>query len=277
MPPLLPQEPHTANVPPKSEALHTLSPRPHPIQAIAQFCLLAVVGMVLGIAFGAATSWLLDNIFRDPTLTTIVTLMSAYASYYTADRLVGASGLLAVVCNGFAMSLIGVGCKGFAISLGIGSNIEAAAGAHGAWDLLRGVADSTCHRARTSAHLRGPPRVSAADPCSPASSRASRRGAAPPLNQLVHRTKVRSTAPTAEPHRSAGGRQIALRAEEAMHGFWGVLEWGANTILFVWVGIVLAIVLPPSHEETVITDQPIHLVPSDAGYVVVLYIWLQVG
>lgn len=44
-------------------------------QAIAQFCLLAVVGMLLGIAFGAATSWLLDNIFRDPTLTTIVTLL----------------------------------------------------------------------------------------------------------------------------------------------------------------------------------------------------------
>eukprot|EP00879_Flechtneria_rotunda_P030405 GHRR01033034.1.p2 GENE.GHRR01033034.1~~GHRR01033034.1.p2 ORF type:complete len:127 (+),score=33.27 GHRR01033034.1:391-771(+) len=75
--------------------------------AIAQFCLLAVVGMLLGIAFGAVTSWLLDNIFRDATLTTIVTLVSAYASYYTADRLVGASGLLAVVCTGFTMSLIG--------------------------------------------------------------------------------------------------------------------------------------------------------------------------
>jgi hypothetical protein len=44
---------------------------------------------------------------RDPTLTTIVTLLSAYSSYYVADRLVGASGLLAVVCNGFTMSLIG--------------------------------------------------------------------------------------------------------------------------------------------------------------------------
>jgi NhaP-type Na+/H+ or K+/H+ antiporter len=65
--------------------------------------------MLLGVAFGAATSWLLDNIFRDPTLTTVVTLISAYASYYTADRLVGASGLLCVVCNGFAMSLMGEG------------------------------------------------------------------------------------------------------------------------------------------------------------------------
>jgi hypothetical protein len=44
---------------------------------------------------------------RDPTITTVVTLLSAYSSYYVADRLVGASGLLAVVCNGFTMSLIG--------------------------------------------------------------------------------------------------------------------------------------------------------------------------
>lgn len=63
--------------------------------------------MLLGAAFGAATSWLLDGIFRDDALATVVTLLSAYASYYTADSLVGASGLLAVVCNGFAMSLMG--------------------------------------------------------------------------------------------------------------------------------------------------------------------------
>jgi hypothetical protein len=74
----------------------------------------------------------------------------------------------------------------------------------------------------------------------------------------------------------AGGRQITMRAEHAMHGFWSVLEWGANTILFVWMGIVLAIVLPPSHAETAITNQPIHLEARDAGYVVVLYLWLQV-
>jgi NhaP-type Na+/H+ or K+/H+ antiporter len=89
------------------KTLHCLAFAVCAVQAVAQFCLLAVVGMVLGIAFGTATSWLLDNIFRDPTLTTVVTLVSAYSSYYTADRLVGASGLLAVVCNGFTMSLIG--------------------------------------------------------------------------------------------------------------------------------------------------------------------------
>lgn len=42
------------------------------------------------------------------------------------------------------------------------------------------------------------------------------------------------------------------------------------------MGIVLAIVLPPSHEETAITNLTVHLVPSDAGYVVVLFLWLQV-
>lgn len=43
------------------------------------------------------------------------------------------------------------------------------------------------------------------------------------------------------------------------------------------MGIVLAIVLPPSHEETPITNLSVHLVPSDVGYVVVLFLWLQVG
>jgi hypothetical protein len=42
------------------------------------------------------------------------------------------------------------------------------------------------------------------------------------------------------------------------------------------MGIVLAIVLPPSHEETAITNLTVHLVPSDVGYVVVLFLWLQV-
>jgi hypothetical protein len=39
---------------------------------------------------------------------------------------------------------------------------------------------------------------------------------------------------------------------------------------------LLAIVLPPSHEETAIINQPFHLEARDAGYVVVLYLWLQV-
>lgn len=32
----------------------------------------------------------------------------------------------------------------------------------------------------------------------------------------------------------AGGRDITMRVEDSMHAFWGVLEWSANTILFVW-------------------------------------------
>lgn len=44
-----------------------------------------------------------------------------------------------------------------------------------------------------------------------------------------------------------------------------------------WMGIVLAIVLPPSHEATMLTDQPIYLQPSDAGYAIALYLWLQVS
>jgi hypothetical protein len=62
-----------------------------------------------------------------------------------------------------------------------------------------------------------------------------------------------------------------------MEAFWSVLEWGANTILFVWMGIILAIVLPPSHENIGLINHPVVLVPSDAGYVVILFLWLQVG
>ncbi len=60
-----------------------------------------------------------------------------------------------------------------------------------------------------------------------------------------------------------------------MHAFWGVLEWLANTILFVWVGVVVAftIVNPPSVQ---FTDNGVYLEPSDAGYAVILYLWLQV-
>lgn len=85
---------------------HTVHPRYVCPQAIAQFRLLAAVAMLLGVACGAATSWLLDNTFRDATLTTVVTLASAYSSHCTADRLVGPSGLLAVVSYSCGMSLV---------------------------------------------------------------------------------------------------------------------------------------------------------------------------
>jgi hypothetical protein len=42
------------------------------------------------------------------------------------------------------------------------------------------------------------------------------------------------------------------------------------------MGILLAIVLPPSHESTAITNLKVHLVRSDAGYMFALFLWLQV-
>jgi hypothetical protein len=61
-----------------------------------------------------------------------------------------------------------------------------------------------------------------------------------------------------------------------MEAFWGVLEWGANTILFIWMGLVLAIVLPPSHYDIAYIRRPMVLVPSDVGYMILLFVWLQV-
>lgn len=40
-------------------------------------------------------------------LSCMITVISAYGSYYTSETLMGASGLLAVVCNGFTMSWVG--------------------------------------------------------------------------------------------------------------------------------------------------------------------------
>jgi hypothetical protein len=42
---------------------------------------------------------------------------------------------------------------------------------------------------------------------------------------------------------SAGGRHITNRHQVEMHAFWQSLEWLANTILFLWVGIALGFVL----------------------------------
>lgn len=59
-------------------------------------------------------------------------------------------------------------------------------------------------------------------------------------------------------------------------GLMGCGAAGATPLPLCRMGIVLAIVLPPSHEETPITSLQVHLVPSDAGYVVLLFLWLQV-
>ncbi|WIA34707.1 hypothetical protein OEZ86_013018 [Tetradesmus obliquus] len=77
-----------------------------------------------------------------------------------------------------------------------------------------------------------------------------------------------------------GGRHITSRIKVEMHAFWEALEWLANTILFVWVGITLGLILPPkpSHPslamEVEFTD---FLTAADVGYAVVLYLWLMVA
>jgi len=65
-----------------------------------------------------------------------------------------------------------------------------------------------------------------------------------------------------------------------MHAFWNALEWLANTILFIWVGIALGFVLlEPSNPALKIQEIKFahHLRPVDAGYAVVLYLWLLVS
>jgi NhaP-type Na+/H+ or K+/H+ antiporter len=77
----------------------------------------------------------------------------------------------------------------------------------------------------------------------------------------------------------AGGRHITNRIKTEMHAFWNVMEWLANTILFVWVGIALAFVLlePSSPQLKSEVKFSHHLSPVDAGYAVVLYLWLLVS
>jgi NhaP-type Na+/H+ or K+/H+ antiporter len=151
-------------------------------EIVALFCRLALLGGAVGGAFGAVTSWWLSRIWRDPGLDIILTWSSAYACYYVAEDLLGASGLLAVVVNGFTMSLI-------------------------------------------------------------------------------------------------GGRQLTRRCNVQMHAFWDALEWAANTILFIWVGVVLGLILLPSerHPESGQVHPSYYLEGSDVGYAVVLYLWLLVA
>jgi uncharacterized membrane protein len=78
----------------------------------------------------------------------------------------------------------------------------------------------------------------------------------------------------------AGGRHITSRIKVEMHAFWNALIWLADTILFIWMGVILAfILLPPSHPSVRILGQELDhmLVPMDAAYAVLLYVWLLVG
>lgn len=78
----------------------------------------------------------------------------------------------------------------------------------------------------------------------------------------------------------AGGRHITNRIKVEMHAFWNVLEWLANTILFIWVGIALGFVLlEPASPALKMQEIKFahHLQATDAGYCVVLYLWLLVS
>jgi len=77
----------------------------------------------------------------------------------------------------------------------------------------------------------------------------------------------------------AGGQTITSRIKVEMHAFWSALIWLADTILFIWMGITLAFVLLEPSDPAVSmlgTEFENQLHPVDAGYAVVLYLWLLV-
>jgi hypothetical protein len=71
------------------------------------FLQLALLGAVMGLAFGLVTSWWLSRLVNDPGMSIVLTFGAAYSCYFVSEELLGASGLLAVVVMGFSMSLIG--------------------------------------------------------------------------------------------------------------------------------------------------------------------------
>jgi hypothetical protein len=77
------------------------------LQIVVLFIQLAVLGAAIGLAFGLITSFWLARIFNEACLEIILTFGAAYACYFVAEELCGASGLLAVVVMGFSMSVMG--------------------------------------------------------------------------------------------------------------------------------------------------------------------------
>jgi sodium/hydrogen exchanger 10/11 len=76
-------------------------------QIVVLFVQLAVLGAAIGLGFGLVTSFWLARIFNDACLEIVLTFGAAYACYFVAEELCGASGLLAVVVMGFSMSVMG--------------------------------------------------------------------------------------------------------------------------------------------------------------------------
>jgi NhaP-type Na+/H+ or K+/H+ antiporter len=84
----------------------------------------------------------------------------------------------------------------------------------------------------------------------------------------------------AVPCRITGGRNITSRIKVEMHAFWNALIWLADTILFIWMGVMLAFVLlEPSDPSVRILGEEFTglLTPIDAAYAVLLYVWLMVS
>lgn len=77
-----------------------------------------------------------------------------------------------------------------------------------------------------------------------------------------------------------GGRTSRNKVE--VRSFWNALVWLADTILFIWVGIMLAFVLlePSDQSVRIMGDEFIiqnQLKAIDAAYGLLLYVWLLVS
>ena len=69
--------------------------------AVGTFCLLALGGVAVGVAFGYAVAWLLGRM-RDSHLTIVASFLAAWAAYMLGERL-HVSGVLTTVSSGLVM------------------------------------------------------------------------------------------------------------------------------------------------------------------------------
>jgi hypothetical protein len=186
----------------------------------------------------------------------ILTFASAYSCYYVAEDLLGASGLLAVVCNGFTASLIG----GRQVTARISTQMHAF---WGALEWVRGIGP------RRGARGRGRRGAAAnTDSWGSRGRRLALSGFSLPAPFFATEPLISLLARHSAPLHSAAPRPAVHPAPAQV----------ANTLLFLLVGIALGIaLLPPKHpllsSEVVIAH---HLSAVDAGYCVVLYLWMLV-
>jgi hypothetical protein len=90
-------------------------------------------------------------------------------------------------------------------------------------------------------------------------------------------TNTHNATPTNKPKLSLlGGRSATQRIEHAYHAFWGAIEWMCNTLLFVWQGIVLMMLMVPRADAGMLVALRNELKAADVGYLVLLYVWILV-